>query len=359
MDHSSNSGLQGSKAACNVSVVGQNSSVTVNSGSGRRQVLITPLSSVQQPPSSLITHRQILATPLSLVQRPVGTPQSKGQSPVVGNLDKIILKVVCKGKKDSRSFTLRNITAAELCSCDSLKEVIRRQLQDDITAKDFDVGYVQGSNVIRIRSREDLSEVWADLRRPNSKLVLWCDGLKERRNRKRTQNEADSDDDDISVSTAKKRKQQPGKEEEVKEILESLKKKHDSNYTPMQFRIWAEMVAGGLHTSTDDHPNTTMFARAGGGTPYRKKSQQSPVAELLTEAATAISSALSPKPTSSPTSGLGTSPAKLIESRSKLYKQLSELQNLRSMGVLTEAEYCSEKESIMELLKKLKTTPST
>ena len=123
--------------------------MTVNSESGSGQVLITPLSSVQHPPSSLISHRQILAMPQSLVQRSVGTPQSKGQSPV-GNLDNIILKVVCKGKKDSRSFTLRNITAAELCSCDTLKEVIRRQLHGDITAKDFDVGYVQGSNVIRI-----------------------------------------------------------------------------------------------------------------------------------------------------------------------------------------------------------------
>ena len=47
------------------------------------------------------------------------------------------------------------------------------------------------------------------------------------------------------------------------------------------------------------------------------------------------------------------SPAKLIESRSKLYKQLSELQNLKSMGVLTDAEYIEEKETIMGLLGKL------
>ena len=47
------------------------------------------------------------------------------------------------------------------------------------------------------------------------------------------------------------------------------------------------------------------------------------------------------------------SPAKLIESRSKLYKQLSELQNLKSMGVLTDTEYIEEKETIMGLLGKL------
>ena len=45
---------------------------------------------------------------------------------------------------------------------------------------------------------------------------------------------------------------------------------------------------------------------------------------------------------------------KVIENRSKLYKQLSDLQSLRSNGVLLDDEYESERESIMELLKKLK-----
>ena len=38
----------------------------------------------------------------------------------------------------------------------------------------------------------------------------------------------------------------------------------------------------------------------------------------------------------------GHSPAKLIESRSKLYKQLTELQNLKSVGVLDDTEYAAE-----------------
>ena len=44
----------------------------------------------------------------------------------------------------------------------------------------------------------------------------------------------------------------------------------------------------------------------------------------------------------------------MIDSRSKLYKQLSDLQNLKSSGVLSEDEYLLEKESIMDLLTKLK-----
>ena len=47
------------------------------------------------------------------------------------------------------------------------------------------------------------------------------------------------------------------------------------------------------------------------------------------------------------------SPAKIIDNHSKLYKQLSELKNLMTAGILSEDEYLSEKETIMDLLKQL------
>ena len=39
-----------------------------------------------------------------------------------------------------------------------------------------------------------------------------------------------------------------------------------------------------------------------------------------------------------------------------MYKQLSELQNLRSMSIHTDTEYATDKETIMGLLKDLKAT---
>ena len=64
----------------------------------------------------------------------------------------------------------------------------------------------------------------------------------------------------------------------------------------MQLRIWAEMIASSLHSSTEDPPNKSMFAQAGGGTLYKKnKEQPTLVAQALTNAAMAIASALSPK----------------------------------------------------------------
>jgi hypothetical protein len=55
-------------------------------------------------------------------------------------------------------------------------------------------------------------------------------------------------------------------------------------------------------------------------------------------------------PSTRSSSGNIASRAKTIDTRSKCYKQLSEL---KSAGVLTEEEYQSEKEAIMATLKKL------
>ena len=58
----------------------------------------------------------------------------------------------------------------------------------------FDVGYLQGSTVVNIRSSKDLDEVWKDIRREKN-VVLWCDGLKEMtsKTQKRKQQADDSE----------------------------------------------------------------------------------------------------------------------------------------------------------------------
>ena len=88
----------------------------------------------------------------------------------------------------------------------------------------------------------------------------------------------------------------------------------------------------GMHTVMDDVPdNNTMFRRA---------DDHSPMAKALTDAATAITTILSRMPSTSGqgsvTVGNSATPAKHIENRSRLYKQLSELHNLKGCGVFTE-----------------------
>ena len=82
--------------------------------------------------------------------------------------------------------------------------------------------------------------------------------------------ENDSDEDTNQTAkkpteaVKKKRRVQEEREECVHNTIEKLKEKH-ANFTPMQIRIWSEMVAGDLHSSLDEPPKSSMFARAGSG----------------------------------------------------------------------------------------------
>lgn len=89
---------------------------------------------------------------------------------------------------------------------------------------------------------------------------------------------------------------------EVKQAVESIVKKlkdlhRESGYTPMQFRIWAEMHNGGLHPSLDEPPTTSMFTRAGGGQATKKKpsaSANDPLSKAISQLAAALSPSITP-----------------------------------------------------------------
>lgn len=108
-------------------------------------------------------------------------------------------------------------------------------------------------------------------------------------------------------------------------------------------------------SSIDGPPsNNSMFRRAGAGA--SEKNEKRDVTQTLTNAITAALSAKDNQESQqlTPRSSTSTSsPAKLIENRSKLYKQLSELKNLKGCGVLDDEEYAAEKATIMDLLKQL------
>ena len=67
----------------------------------------------------------------------------------------MLLKAVLKGSnKDGKTFTIRDVDTVAISSCDDMKMLIREQLSEDIVTEDFDVGFVNGSSVIRIRNKE-------------------------------------------------------------------------------------------------------------------------------------------------------------------------------------------------------------
>ena len=61
-----------------------------------------------------------------------------------------------------------------------------------------------------------------------------------------------------------KKKKSKEMEEQIESTMEQLQSMHAKKYTQMQYRVWSEMYIGGVHSSLDEPPTTTMFLRAGG-----------------------------------------------------------------------------------------------
>ena len=165
--------------------------------------------------------------------------------------------------------------------------------------------------------------------------------------------DSDSEEDILCGSkqskSRRKKTSREEREDQVHSIMDELKMKHGASFTPMQYRIWSEMMAGGIHASLDDPPTSPMFVKAGKGeNSSKKKNDGTSVAEALTQAAVAISSSLSPRAPDH--SQARASPSKVIEPRSKCYKQLSDLNNLKECGILRIEEYTMEINVIWDVL---------
>ena len=191
-------------------------------------------------------------------------------------------------------------------------------------------------------------------------ITLWCDGLRKegqsgaaakKRPNKSVQEE--SDDDEDSGGDKEEEKEEIRREEQVEDTMEQLQSMHIKKYTQMQYRVWSEMYVGGIiHSSLNKPPTTTMFLRAGGMAPSKKKSD--PVSEALTHLASAIT--VGPGLARSGPSSANqakNSPAKTIEKRSRCCRQLGEIKSLHESGLFSEMEYQSEREAIMATLKNL------
>ena len=112
------------------------------------------------------------------VARGVTVTPLRTQPPITQTqqIQKVLLKAVAKhDKKKTKTFTLRNINVAEVDTCSRLKALIRAQLREDITASEFDVGFISGTSVVSVRSEEDLAEIWSSQLK-GDRVVLWCDG---------------------------------------------------------------------------------------------------------------------------------------------------------------------------------------
>ena len=127
---------------------------------------------------------------------------------------------------------------------------------------------MQGTNGVRVRTKDDLLEMWSDIRKQRS-CTLWCDGLVEFGSKCSKSNirrkHASDDESEEELPRSRKKKKKAANEDRVQEVVDNLRSKQGSKFTTLQLRIWAELISSGLCTSTDEPPsNNSMFQRAGG-----------------------------------------------------------------------------------------------
>ena len=215
----------------------------------------------------------------------------------VENHSKVLIKAACKNNlKEVKMFTIRNVDLGPIQSITDLKTVIRDKLKEDIRKK-FDVGYIQGKTVVRVCSEEDMAEMWSEIKKPGS-TSLWCDGLieattKPKASRRRKLQLSDDSDDENLLFPQPKKRARVDNQEKVQEIVDILNNKHGSKYTPLQVRIWAELIASGLHPNSEQPPpSNSMFERAGTGGSSKPNQKDNSVVKVVADAASAITCAL-------------------------------------------------------------------
>ena len=168
---------------------------------------------------------RVIVTPLNLVRSTVDLSSASccvAESQCIG---KVLIKVFAKGsKKESKMFTLRNIdTAIKLYTSLSILEgVIREQLGDEICQGSFDMGYLRGSNTVTLRNKEDIIEVWANIK--NRKNMMWCDGLN-RKTENATQEKiilqsSEEEDDDLEDKFRRRKRSSSRKKDQKRSKIE-------------------------------------------------------------------------------------------------------------------------------------------
>ena len=86
---------------------------------------------------------------------------------------------------------------------------------------------------------------------------FWCVGaniIKKRKGHVENESESDSEED-----VHNKKPKPTSRQKKVEEIRGQLIEKHANEYSPLQYRLWSEMVAVGTHTSINHPPRVPMF----------------------------------------------------------------------------------------------------
>ena len=289
---------------------------------------------------------------------PVRAGHGAGPGPS-SNGTTVEIKVINPDKRsESRLFTLRNVDCDKLGSPMDLNKTIFDQLGQNLVSKDlaFDVGYYRGNKRVNILGSDDMQDVRRLLRNKDSSGVssctLWCMGLSAKKDadlgkRTRDQTDSESDTDSDSGTKRSKRKKKPAKKlrheeklERIDKIIDELKTKHGSEYTDIQYRVWAESFDTRYHQSLDSPPQGSIFKSQG------RKSKSS-------TADRPRSTSDSPHPTGDPPHGMELTPQKAAHLKSTYIQQIKELYSLQTVGAISNENFIKQRDILLAQMSKM------
>ena len=140
------------------------------------------------------------------------------------------------------------------------------------------MGYYVGNKRVWIRNQNDIHDVIHLLNsKDNYSVTLWCvghsatptvlpTGSKHPRNPTVLLSDDSDDETPEKQQSAKSKPRKNKSRQEVKQIddlIDQLKEKHDTKYNVMQYRIWAETIDAGKHSSLEMPPRGSIFKSQG------------------------------------------------------------------------------------------------
>ena len=249
----------------------------------------------------------------------------------------ISLKVINPDKKsDVKLYILRNISWQHLSNSDKVRSYFVDQLCDQVSSTAvFDFGNFQGNKRVWVRNNEDLKEVHKLLKTNDSHSVtLWCDGKTDHRSAKCSVSDfifSDSDGENDArlpkSKSKKKRTRYEEKAERIEDVVDQLKEKHGNQYTLVQYRIWAETMESGQHSSVENPPTGCFF-----------KSQSK------NKAGASVSANADEK---------CLTPSKVAQLRSTYIQQIKELHGLLELGAITNDHFVKQRDCLLQQMDKL------
>ena len=253
------------------------------------------------------------------------------------------MKIYDPSKRTKFSVRQMHNVSQKFHSVAALRSALWHEFGDAVPDEgEFNVGYFEGKQHTKkwLVTSQDLKAMYSYFQGKPC-LSLWCDGSKDQQ-----------EDDHEETAPRKKTKKETKKEtkrhereDELEDVFQQLKKRHGSEYSGPQLRLWARMYVANTHDDLDHPPNVPIIT----GSVQRPRRES--LSDAFSNAATAFAKAFSPQPTASPSTSC--SPTKVVDIRMKNLEQLRCLQQLREDGILTEEEFCVQKSIVLKSLNKL------